>query len=169
MGQRMSVFGTRIALANKLIDDEFAQLFWYQPMQEVINADPIIDVSRQAGECRVIILQPGIVLGNSWGLNQMHERSTSECTLYYMARGILLDVQRFDRFTLRGSAHNPDVATGTRTYEVGDGPRPIGFGRYRGVCVEIPPQIEAVNVEIEFMPEATFAEIEFQKLDLPWM
>ena len=66
----------------------------------------------------------------------MHERASAEPTLSFMARGLLTDVRRFDRFTLTSSRHNPD-RTGTHTYEVGDGPWPTGFGRYQATLVEI--------------------------------
>jgi hypothetical protein len=101
-----------------------------------VNAPAVIDLTRAAGRVRAILLQPGTVLGSGWGLAAMHERSTSEPSLWFMARGLLTNVRRFDRFVLRSGANNPDL-TGTHNYEVGDGPRPVGFGRYLATLVEI--------------------------------
>src|SRR5580765_3671109 len=103
----MSSFAARIAAANALIDAEYADVFWFRPMQEVVNAEPETDPTRRAGEVSAIILQPGIVMGSSHSLNAMHERSTSEPTLYFMARGLLSDVRRFDQLSLRSAPHNP--------------------------------------------------------------
>lgn len=132
----MSSFGSRVAIANQHIDNEFADAFEFIPMREVVNAMPGPDPTRTGGQVRAILLQPGAGLGSGWSLNAMHERASSEPLLFFMARGALADVRRFDRFTLLSSRHNPD-ATGTRTYEVGDGPQPIGFGRYKATLVEI--------------------------------
>ena len=145
----MSSFGARVAIANAHIDAEFADSFEFTPMREVVNASPEPDPLRTASPCRAILLQPGVALGSGWGLTAMHERASSEPTLYFMARGALTDVRRFDRFTLTSSRHNPDY-TGTRVYEVGDGPQPVGFGRYRATLVEI-SGIEVPPVS----PEAT--------------
>lgn len=132
----MSTFGARIVAANAQIDAEFADALAYTPMREVVNAEPQPDATRSAGTARAILLQPGAMLGAGWSLNAMHDRAASEPMLFFMARGVLADVRRFDRFTLSSSRHNPDL-TGTKTYEVGDGPIPIGFGRYRATLVEI--------------------------------
>jgi hypothetical protein len=132
----MSSFGRRIVAANAQIDAEFADLMDYVPMREVVNANPEPDPERGGGAVRAVLLAPGVGLGSGWSLNAMHERAAAEPTLYYMARGLLADVRRFDRFTLTGSRHNPDVV-GTHVYEVGDGPLPIGFGRMRVGLVEI--------------------------------
>lgn len=132
----MSVFGTRIVAAYQMLDNEFADSFAYKPMREVVNAMPEPDPTRAAGACKGILAQPGAKLGQGWSGNAMHERASSEPTLSFMARGLLSDVRRFDRFTLTSSRHNPD-RTGTRVYEVGDGPWPTGFGRYRATLVEI--------------------------------
>jgi hypothetical protein len=132
----MSTFGNRIAAANAQIDSEFGDTFAYAPMREVVNAEPETDSTRAAGNVHAILLQPGVGLGSGWGLNAMHSRASSEPTIYYMARNLLTDVRRFDRFTLISARHNPDY-TGLRTYEVGDGPTPVGFGRYKAVLVEI--------------------------------
>ena len=132
----MSVFGARIAAAYAKLDEEFTDAFDYVPMREVVNALPEPDPERVGGSCRAILLQPGAMLGSGHSLNAMHVRASSEPKLSFMARGLLTSVQRFDRFTLIGSRHNPD-RTGTRTYEVGDGPTPVGFGRYEAKLVEI--------------------------------
>jgi hypothetical protein len=145
----MSVFGGRIAIANKLVDDEFAQQFFFMPMVEVVNADPVPDTTRTSGACRVIPLIPGISLGQGWSLNAMHERATDEPKIYYMARDLLTDVRKFDRFIMQGSLHNADIATGTRAFEVADGPTPIGFGRYQARMVEIVTPVEAEPVMLE--------------------
>jgi hypothetical protein len=132
----MSIFGERVALANQITDLEMADDFIYQPMKEVVNADPLPDPTRTGGACRVIVLDPGIVQGSSWSLRgAMHERSTSEITLYYMAKNLLTDVRRKDRFILDKPNTNPYRQV---RYEVSDGPRPIGFGRFRAVMVELP-------------------------------
>ena len=132
----MSIFGHRIAAANAQIDREFADLLDFYPMREVVNAEPASDTDRPGGQCRAILLQPGTTLGSGWSLNAMHDRAASEPRLYFMARDLLTDVRRFDRFVLIAARHNPDY-TGTKVYEVGDGPTPIGFGRYRATLVEI--------------------------------
>ena len=131
----MSRFGTRVAIANQMIDQEFGDLFDYMPMHEVVNASPEPDNERYGGRVRAVLLLPGQTLGSGWSLNGMHERSSAEPHLYYMARGLLTDVQRFDRFSLASTSHNPD-RTGTRVYEVGD-VKHIGFGRYNATLVEI--------------------------------
>lgn len=159
----MSTFGGRVAYANKLIDAEFADGFDFLPMREVVNALPEPDPDRQGGRVRAILLQPGKVLGSGWGLNAMHERSTSEPTLFYMARGKLTDVRRFDRFLLHDKNHNPDIATGTKCYEVGDGPRPVGYGRYLATLVEIDP------LQINPQPAPPEGEVIGEtEIDLPW-
>jgi hypothetical protein len=132
----MSVFGARIVGAYQMLDAEFADGFNYTPMREVVNALPEPDPEREGGSIKAILLQPGAALGSGHSLNAMHKRASSEPKLSFMARGLLTDVRRFDRFTLTGSRHNPD-RTGTRTYEVGDGPTPVGFGRYEATLVEI--------------------------------
>ena len=104
----MSKFGQRIAVVNQLADDEFADNFTFVPMREVVNASPEPDPTRASGQVRVIILKPGAVLGKSWGLATMHERSSAEITVYFMARGLLTDVRKFDRFYLAGPYSNPD-------------------------------------------------------------
>lgn len=132
----MSLFGSRVAFANAAIDREMTDPMEYTPMREVVNAIPEPDPDRVGGPCRAILLQPGGALGSGWGLNAMHERASSEPKMWWMARGILADVRRFDRFTLTGSRHNPDL-TGTHVYEIADGPLPYGFGRYYAKAVEI--------------------------------
>lgn len=132
----MSRFGNRIAFANAVLDREMTDPMDYAPMREVVNASPEPDPDRAAGPCRAILLQPGAALGSGWSGNTMHQRVSSEPTLWWMARGILADVRRFDRFTLTGSRHNPDM-TGTHVYEVADGPMPYGFGRYSAKLQEI--------------------------------
>lgn len=160
----MSAFASRVAAANSLVDQEFGDDFWYQPMQETINAGAEIDSAREAGQVRVVVLQPGAILGAGVSLNAMHTRSAATPTLYFMRRGLLTDVRRFDRFYLRSTPANPE--TGTKAYEVGDPPIPIGFGRMRSVAVEIfmpPDAVEAVltiespaTVAILTVEEATF-------------
>ena len=135
-GGLVSIFGHRIAAANAQIDREYADLLDYYPMREVVNASPEPDDDRPAGKVRAILLQPGSMLGSGWSLNAMHDRAASEPKLYFMARDLLTDVRRFDRFALASARHNPDYA-GTKVYEVGDGPFPIGFGRFRATLVEI--------------------------------
>ena len=133
----MSVFGARIAAAYQMLDNEFADSFSYKPMREVINAMPEPDPSRTAGcSARPSCCSRGPSWAPAGALDAMHERASVEPTLSFMARGLLTNVRRFDRFTLTSSRHNPD-RTGTRTYEVGDGPWPTGFGRYQVTLVEI--------------------------------
>jgi len=132
----MSSFGTRIVAAYVALDAEFADSFDYLPMREVVNAMPEPDPDRTGGTCKGILASPGVKLGAGWSGNAMHERASSEPTLSFMARGLLTDVRRFDRFTLTSGRHNPDY-TGTHVFEVGDGPWPTGFGRYRATLVEI--------------------------------
>ena len=136
IGGVVSIFGHRIAAANAQIDREYADLLDYYPMREVVNASPEPDNDRPMGRVRAILLQPGSMLGSGWSLNAMHDRAASEPRLYFMARDLLTDVRRFDRFALASARHNPDY-TGTKVYEVGDGPFPIGFGRFRATLVEI--------------------------------
>jgi len=146
----MSRFGSRVEHVNRLMDQEFGDLFDYEPMVEVVNASPEPEKAgvRVGGVVRAILLQPGQEPGSGWSLNAMHERTTSEPCLYFMARGLLTDVRRFDRFTLRTKAHNPD-RTGTRTYEVANGPKPVGFGRYEATLTEI---------SVAIRPFVTFAD-----------
>lgn len=141
----MSIFGTRIIQANYLIDQEFGDIFLYKPMKEVVNGPPELDDSRPGGNVRVIILQPGMILGRQLGLNSMHQRSSSSPTLFYMARGLLTQVQKFDRFFLPIGRTNPDVE---REYEVADGPRPIGFGRHKADVIELGLSTEASQANI---------------------
>lgn len=128
-----------MVIANQIVDNEMADNYTFVPMQEVVNSMPVPDTTRQGGTVRVIILKPGVVLGKSWGLTSMHERSSADITMYFMARGLLTDVRRFDRFVLAGPYSNPD---GPACYEVADGPRPIGFGRHRAIMIELPPGLE---------------------------
>lgn len=148
----MSVFATRIRHANQLIDNEYADTFDYIPMREVVNAPPEQDMSRAAGTARAILLQPGMTLGSGWSLAAMHERASSEPTLFYMARGRLIDVRRFDRFILRSSPHNPE-GVGTKNYEVGDAPKPVGFGRFLALLVELSEPIVSHHGTAEILDE----------------
>lgn len=133
----MSAFGQRIAVANQIVDSEMADDLIYEPMVEVVNGEPEIDPSRESGQVRAVLLAPGGKLGSGWSLQAMHERVTANPMLYFMARGLLADVQRFDRFSLAGPYSNPD---NPRKYEVVGDPHPIGFGRYK-----VPLQELALN------------------------
>lgn len=130
----MSIFGQRIAIANQIVDDEMADDFIYEPMVEVINGEPEPDIIRVGGPCRAVLLAPGSKLGSGWSLQSMHERVSASITLHFMARGVLADVQHFDRFTLAGPYSNPDQP---KRYEVAADPMPTGFGRYRVPLLEL--------------------------------
>jgi hypothetical protein len=143
----MSFFGQYMDIANQIVDAEFEDVFAYQPMREVINAEPAPDASRSAGLVTAILLQPGMTLGSSHSLHAMHERATSQPTLWFMARGLLVDVRRFDRFALTDASTNPDLVP--RRYEIADGPKPYGFGRYSASLVEIPPTDDGPVVDID--------------------
>jgi len=130
----MSRFGQRMASAAQTWNDEFADDFIYTPMKEQVNGEPQLDTTRTGGAVRVIVLKPGVQLGSGWGLRSAHTRASGETTIYFYARGLLADVQKFDRFALAGPNSNPDQP---QVYEIGDGPIPIGFGWYKSVVVEL--------------------------------
>jgi hypothetical protein len=128
----MSYFGGLVQEANTIVDAHFAEYYNFVPMAEVVNATPDPDPSRQSGVVFVIMLKPGLRMTTGG----IHKRATAETTLYYMARGLLTDVRRFDRFELLSAPFtNLDVLT---RYEVGDSPIPIGFGRYKAIMIELP-------------------------------
>jgi hypothetical protein len=157
----MSVFASRIAAAWALVDQEFADDWWFAPMREVVNAEAEADPERQAGEVRATILQPGTMLGSSPSLQGMHTRASATPTIHFMRRGLLSDVRKFDRFFLRSSPHYPE--TGTKAYEVGDGPFPVGFGRMRAVAVEIVLPPDAVEAVMQIEQPAEYAVIEIEE------
>lgn len=128
----MSYFGKLMAAANVIVDGTFAESYTYTPMRESVNSVPEPDPTRPGGVAFVIMLKPGFKMLQGG----IHPRATAETTLYYMARGILSDVQRFDRFELSSEAFT-NLDTKTR-YEVADGPIPYGFGRYKATMIELP-------------------------------
>lgn len=131
----MSVFGEMMVRANVALERTFGDTFTYVPMKARVNATPIEDPDRTGGAVIVTLVKPGEELGSGWGLQQMHVRSSSDIRIYYMAEGLLTNVQKFDRFVL---TDGPNYPHGAGRYEVSDGPQQYGFGRYCVKVFEIP-------------------------------
>lgn len=130
----MSVFGQRMQLVSPLFEQEWADIYHYTPMHDVINGDPEPDPTRAEADVFVIVLQPGQQLGMGWGLNPMHSRASSTPTLYYRLKTGLMNVQKKDRLQ---TASTSAFAESPRRYELMDGPEPIGFGWFKAGLVEL--------------------------------
>jgi hypothetical protein len=131
----MSVFGEMMTRANTALDNTFGDVMTYVPMKARINATPIEDLTRPGGSVKAVLVKPGEILGSGWSLQQMHSRASSDIRIYYMAEGILANVQKADRFVL---PDGPNYPHGAGRYEVSDGPEQYGFGRYYVKVFEIP-------------------------------
>lgn len=139
----MSLFGARIPYVFQLCQHEFGNDYVYEPMREVVNAAPEPDPTRVelAGAVRAIIVEPGITISRGMrGLAAMHPRDTTDPRLHYFSKDRLVDVRRFDRFTLTGPNTYPFDTP--RRYEVSGDPLPIGFGWYKADLIILTPTIE---------------------------
>jgi hypothetical protein len=131
----MSVFGLLMTRTNAALTSTFGDVLTYIPMAARVNTTPVPDYSRPGGSVKVILLKPGEMLGSGWGLQQMHSRGSSDIRIYYMADGLLTNVQKADRFVM---PDGPNYPHGPGRYEVSDGPEQYGFGWYYVNVFELP-------------------------------
>lgn len=106
---------------------EFGDTLTYTPYTEPVNAEPMVDNTREAGDVKVVLTVPGVQLGMGWQLaNAMHARSDENPMICYRQRGLLVNVHEHDQFFLASGAST--YIDGPRRFEVSDAPLPVGFG-----------------------------------------
>lgn len=133
----MSKFGAQIEGANHITDMHFGDNMTYTPMREVVNGEATPDADRAslAGTVRAILVAPGTMIGAGIGLaGGMHNRSTVEPMLWYIANGKLADVRKHDIFYIEPGKTFTGKA---RRYEAADGPQEVGFGRFKVKLFEL--------------------------------